>query len=450
MDDFPDELLDEICAHMGKNELRCAVQVCRSLRRVGARPILRAWGIRDSPADLQSGALTVNNTGQLFLIPLYASLVGRITRLVCFANPFVTVDGPWHSVLRQILAALPPVPDILVHHRPDTFNVYAMQLDPYPYLAQLPAAADRMLVVVHGSTIAVSKPLPQDNSQQFALSAAGADERLRRDVPGIAPVEWIRLQMLPAVTLVTIGTVISSFPMRRILSLGPALGLDQAVLVSILRSMPSEDIISGLALEPHLALPVTALVSFLLRHPNVRELCVGPGALCLAPHDGEEADMGANRARIAYLEAPASYVPRLLRCMGPALARIGVSFSQDLDMAGYRETLAAIARLPGTSELSLTLAFPPATAHHFPWNTDASDKCIPAKLGRVTELDVVKRFHTLGELQTVVAWVAELFPAVTCLFFTHGSADIEPSSEARSVFERTVKAACPALESVHF
>ncbi|KAJ7146784.1 hypothetical protein C8R44DRAFT_758176 [Mycena epipterygia] len=507
MDELPNELLDRICSFLERRELWAIVQVSSRFRSIAILPFLSRCGITQS--DIRSGTLAVSDSVSLILV------VARITpiqKLVCFEEPTYQLS-PYPVILSSILSSVEPIPDIVIYNR--QYTPHRGGRETAYFLAHIPPAATNTLLIVdvHSGRMCMSRPrstppirwvlpppllwsttqkmstplkilvavfaVPLSIALYFAsayinlrvvlgwayrlLVGSGwpQEDRIIEDAGLLDFGYWMRIRTLPGqLTLVTLTTNGGGT-----LTFEPLPGFTDEIYKSLLASLELGMNLSQLTIEAETNLPHIELMAFIQRHPYLRRLAVEPNSI----RSSSLTTMPIPRtseSKIEALTARASYIPYLLPA-APNVSRIRIPFrdlpssipkrppTPDFDLPAYRLALEAIAKLPGTHPLALTLTFP-LTSASLPWlalssplpadNVRSADSVSETRLPRVTELALLTgdlvRFRP-SDIRAMARWLA-LFPGLERVSFAHGAVEQIPAAE-REVLAEIVCAACSGI-----
>ncbi|KAF8155351.1 hypothetical protein K438DRAFT_1862650 [Mycena galopus ATCC 62051] len=499
MEKLPNELLNHICSFLEDRDLWKVIQLSSSFRRLAMLPYLSRFGI--SEANIQSGTLSLSDS--FFLIIVVAG-ISPIQRLVCYEES----SGPQlgYTVLVDVLSATAPIPDIVIYNR---HYMIRKTKDTAYILSRIPSSATTSLVIRKGLFLYLSYPrssprirwkVPGFRSFRHSptmmflvvifsipllllyLVAGGInlailsmwvyrrltkpplaqDDRIVEDIPGsLLFHQWMRIQTLPdkQFTLVTLADhgwcslVLRSIPGVTDSAYSAVLGsLDLGMYMQQLTVYPKADLVYG---------DLMALVS---RHPHLILLRIDPDSirhssltrLSIVAHPEN---------KVQELTAPPLYIPYLLPA-APNAHRISVLFTPlsalrfaTFDLAAYHTALEAIASLPGTHPLTLTLAFR-LTAASLPWDVlpstdleagnDNSALLPETRLGRVTDLFLGRdgpACFRASDIRGVMRWLG-LFPSLQRLTFLRGAVERIPDAE-RAALAEAICVACRGIGGPH-
>ncbi|KAJ7266569.1 hypothetical protein C8J57DRAFT_375538 [Mycena rebaudengoi] len=484
---LPDELLDYILFFIWEeNVLWTLCRVSSHFRRLTILPFLSCFNI--STSDIQAGTITLSRS---FFVILVVAHMNPIRRLVISEMAYD------YELLASVLSVAAPIPDILIYHNSYFFRgTIGVPL----LLASIPQTACSPLLIVKDDSIIVSSyraPRPQiHNLPYLHLSNLPSTRKKIKEVviwgiPGVVlffiwlilscwimitwtyrrifgppwdqvfrigedlgrldDSHWIRIQTLPAAAgdfaLVTIACQLTEpFRLRHIPCLAPE--AYSALLAAL--ELPSHPPV--LRVEQQSGLSHPDLLGFLQRHPRTRNLTLDQNSL----------DPSSFVARwnipqtVHYLAAPVSYIPKLLPTLAD-IADIEITFPRSgsetdvavFDLPAYYEALDAVASLPGTESLWLTLVLPvPATS--LPWlnTTDTSmlsgNSRPETRLHRVRCLDLVWRTNlafSADIVRDLLPWLA-LFPALMRVWVRLGFVAATEAHQ-RCELERAISDACP-------
>ncbi|KAJ7266564.1 hypothetical protein C8J57DRAFT_1717911 [Mycena rebaudengoi] len=434
-------------------------------------------------SDIQSGTITLSRS---FFVILVVAHLSPIRRLVIskmnHRNDYVQ--------LASVLSVAAPIPDILIYNYDDSFR----RTIEIPYLlARIPQTAYSPLLIVKDDSIIAScyrvprpqrRDLPRLNlsgfhsTRQKTMAAAiwgfplivkyfmwlimsclttitwayrrtfgpPWDQyfRIRGDVGGpLYSGHWMRIQPLPTVAgdfaLVTIACH-SSKPLcfRHIPNLAPE------TYSALLATLELSNHLTQLRVEQQTGLPHSDLLGFLQRHPRVQNLTL----------EQDSIDPSSFVARwnlpqtLRGLEAPVSYIPKLLPTQ-PNLANIEITFPRSgsetdvavFDLPGYYEALDAVASLPGTEPICLTLTLP-VPEPSLPWLNTADASMLSGKSRPETRLHRVQLLRLASQAELAFSadiirdllppWLA-LFPALTHVRFRPGCVTVAAAALRREL-----------------
>ncbi|KAJ7471046.1 hypothetical protein FB451DRAFT_1399793 [Mycena latifolia] len=503
---LPNELLDRICSFLAKRELWAVLQVSAGFRSVAMYPFLSRFGI--SQSDIQSGTLSLSDSFHLILV---VARIRPIQRLVCFKEHNFSA-GLRYQRVATILSMTAPIPDIVVYNR-----MYMLQRprEAIYFLSRIPQAATDSFLFVKGNSMRLSRPrlappirwklLPPPLGQQsnylspamktllivfgipllFAYLVSGIvncgvlivwvyrrlfgpgwphAERIAADAGRLLVVDdWMRIQALPGrLTLITLTEQRSP-----VLTLRPFPGLAKDIYSTLLPVLDLGLYLAHLRVEAKTDLAHADLLAFIQRHSfYLTQLSLQPNSLRASslltlpiPRNSE--------SRINVLMAPAPYIPHLLPA-APNVQKVHIPFQPSpspkhaaltapaFDLAAYHSALAALATLPGTPPLTLTLAVR-LTASSLPWSApdppaasaSASSSDTTTALPRLAELalctDGPMRFRA-PTIRALVPWLAR-FPGLQRVSFAHGAVEHIPLVQ-RTVLAEAICAACASISSV--
>ncbi|KAJ7149856.1 hypothetical protein C8R43DRAFT_1006860 [Mycena crocata] len=473
MNALPNELLEHICSFIERRDLWAVTQVSSRFRSVAMLPFLALFGV--SQTNIESGALSLS--GSFFLI-LVVARIRPIRRLTLYFAEFPKRRRSYDE-LTSILAIAAPIPDIMIYNR--QYMLQRTRREAVYLLSRLPQTATNTLWIVKANSMCLSRPrsappiqwklLPPPLGSSslstpmkmiviifgipllFAYLVSGivnlgvlsvwayrrlvgpawsAEDRIVDDAGLLVFDDWMRIQMLQGqITLVTLTAQRSP-----VLTIKPMPGLPEAAYSPLLTSLDLGTYLAWLTVEKHANLDHPNLMHFLHRHLELTNLTfapssIQPSSLVIQPHNPK------SDSKVVLLTAPASYIPALLPA-APNVQRICIPFTAvparlrrrpTFDLPAYRLALAAIAALPGTHPLSLTLSFR-LTASSLPWlalpptsvsasSLDADPELPETRLLRVHDLtlcaDGPVRFRP-AIIHALARWLG-LFPGLTRVTF---------------------------------
>ncbi|KAJ7650973.1 hypothetical protein FB45DRAFT_1018336 [Roridomyces roridus] len=450
MNDLPNELLDDICSYLGKDELQAMIYLSSRIRHVASLPFLRSLGITES--DIQAGTVKLTLLDSLHLL-LFVAHICPIQELVYLKDP----EPDWvssNSRVASILGAIDPIPDILIQ---DRLNYTGLDR----FLRQFPQASTDTLLIVAESSVYVAPPLRTAVSSPFPTSRRTMLKGMHNLLVGqtlsvgeriatasrISVFEGpIRIQALPDKhTLVTFALRWHNhFTIEPIPSVADS--VYSALITTLDLGPPLEDV----QVEPKSNISYADLVAFLNRHKHIRYLTCAPNSI--RPSSFTETEPNPNSPMVE-LKAPASYISYLLP-FAPNVPQIYISclsmrppFRRRpvFDQASYVAALDAIARSPRSlPRLSLSLAFDLA-AKNLPWETDMSD----TPESRLTTVDqlLLRRLgstrYSAADIRALTPWLGR-FSSLRYVYFARGSS--EAISDALTLeLKGAICAACPGV-----
>ncbi|KAJ7732182.1 hypothetical protein B0H16DRAFT_1893156 [Mycena metata] len=513
MNDLPDELLGRIFYFLEKDELWNMAQVSTRFRRVALLPCLARFGAK---VDFESGTLSLSDSFFLILVVARIKPIQHLICFEDFRiGPHWVFR---YRKLAAVLAVTAPIPDILVHNREGMFHgsriamAYLSAHNPSSATKSLLIAdarsgsvyASRPRSIAPISWVRLSHPLdsmPLDMKRKvfivvfivpfaavYGVSLLGTylasgilncevavrwtynavfgpswsqKERISRDLGyQLGFKDWMRIQSLPGeFTLVTL-TDGADEPSLKI---KPLSGLDNSVYSTILPSLDYGTSIRRLWVDTKMNLVYTEIVDFIHRQTNLAEIyflphSIRPSSLTsvIPPQNPE--------SKITFVAAPASCTPYLLPS-APNSAQISIFCAlapartlglglHTFDLRAYRAALEAVASLPGTHQLELSLNFP-LRSTALPWlalpnATTCSTTPLPeTRLTRVHTLylssNAPKRRFRVADIRApaFLRWLAS-FPGLQRLEFGFGSVDAMGVTEFTDLAE-AICAACKGI-----
>ncbi|KAJ7266559.1 hypothetical protein C8J57DRAFT_375424 [Mycena rebaudengoi] len=460
---LPDELLDHIMSFISEEHYLWALcRVSSRFRRLAIPLFLSCFYITAS--DIQAGTITLARS---FFVILVVANINPIRRLVIS-------DMINHLNLASVLSVAAPIPDIVIYNNMNFLFrwsqgvLYVLSCIPRPLLivkhdsmivsyyraprprrwdlpclrlSELPSTRNKIeKVVIWGIPLVVHffiwlilgcwTMITWTYRRIFGPPWVQVF-RIVEDLGRLYGSHWIRIQTLPTAAgdfaLVTIACESPEqfrFMFWHIPNLAPE------VYAVLLATLELQDHFTSLRVREKTGLSHSDLLGFLQRHPRVSNLTFDQNSL----------DPSSFVARwnipqtVRVLTAPASYIPKLLPTQ-PNLAQIEITFpfttTRDkhvtgaFDLPGYYEALDAVASLPGTEPISLTLTLP-VTATTLPWLNIADASMLSGNSRPETRLHCVQHLGLAS--QTILAfraaalqdllppWLA-LFPALTHVHF---------------------------------
>ncbi|KAJ7149834.1 hypothetical protein C8R43DRAFT_500782 [Mycena crocata] len=445
MNALPNELLDHLCSFLETRDLGTITRVSSRFRNLAIFRFLSRFGI--SQSDVEFGIISLSGS---FSVILLVAQLHPIQRLVCLIGLGPKGEQAFKS-LGRILSNAAPIPDIMIHNR--QYTLQRIGREAIPVLSHLPQTLNNTVLIVKGHSMYLSRPRPAGKSRKLPLHRQFL--RFTEDIGLPVVDDWMRIQVLSGqLTLVTLTAERSP-----VLTIQYIPGLSSGEYSSLMRSLDLGFDLTWLTVESQTNLDHRELMSFLQRHAHLEHVTFEPdsiqplslAALPIPPH---------STSKITLLIAPAEYIPYLLPATPnaesiyiyrSALAPKRSLFAQrtTFDLTAYHRALDAIAALPGTHTLSLSLAFP-FTAASLPWvdlpnPTVAPDAVLPeARLTRVNDVTLCMDGSVRFLPTTILAlarWLA-LFPALQ-----HVTIGIFPSSR-RMPFGRKTNDMIPVPERV--
>ncbi|KAJ7651220.1 hypothetical protein FB45DRAFT_1050997 [Roridomyces roridus] len=448
MDDFPDELLDRICSFMRREELCTTVHISSSLRRVASHHLLFQLGIPLS--DVRSGTVKLALSKSLYLILLVAHIC-PIRRLECFEDSEL-VRASEYQRLASILSATAPIPDLLIHDKLEYGEHKHRDFVVLHLLAQLPQTATDTLLIVSEYSAHVSRPRAGP-PPPWAIPPAPDSFSICQfvyDLILLIPI-WLHVQSLPKKY-----TLITPLVVRRSFAISPLRGVPDSVYSTFLASLdlPCE----SLKVKPETHVALAELVSFVARQENLRTLSCAPDSI--RPSSLSAPSQHRTLDKIWHLGAPAYYIPHLLP-LTPHVEWIYLAFpspptwlsrivgSWPFDYVSYCTALNAIARLPGSHSLTLSLSFDLTATNFNPWSMGASDAPQPERqLHRVEHITIhtTPDFYVFSasSIRALAPWLAR-FPSLRRLSFDNGAVSAYGRHELPAAAE-VIDGVCPGDE----
>ncbi|KAJ7650906.1 hypothetical protein FB45DRAFT_1078144 [Roridomyces roridus] len=423
MDRLPNELLEQICVHLTKDDLLRALRLFSRLRQVATPFYLSFYGI--SHSDVQKGTVTLN-------VPLW--------------DPFIAILVAAYACPIQKLVSVPkPIPHIIIYNRFDwEFKTAKRETLVADTVARLPQLTTDTLLFMEDRSTRISRPRRKYGGL-LGRVWRGAVRQERAIKEGLVFGDWLRIQALPGkYTLVTLVDQSASLVIK------PIPELPKDVYSSFISAIDYGPLLFRLSVEEQTRIPHAQFMELLRRHPDLRRLSCKPGSIQRSsfvaglPYTAESG--------IRELSAPAAYIPYLLPA-APRVNEIYVPFPQSrtFDTTGYVSALNAIAALPSYNPgIQLVLSFNlEATA--LPWevrnSNESSAHAAPEKhLTSVTSL-VLSSSGRLryGQytLRALPRWIT-LFPRLHRASFAHNAVDLPETltkAERRQLID-AVQAAC--------
>ncbi|KAJ7651286.1 hypothetical protein FB45DRAFT_997895 [Roridomyces roridus] len=504
MRDFPEELLDRICFFMGRQELCIVMHVSCSLRRVASPHLLARLGI--SQSDVQAGTVKLALSDSLHLI-LFVAHICPIQRLECFENS-KNMQLSEFQRLAAILGVTTRIPDLVIHDKLDERQRRDIDSLPLYLLPHLPqTATDTLLIVLsawnsslsrYSTSIHLSRPregppptgplpvyiYPESTPpgmlmEMFSIILIlvlemynlytvmrrlfrrvfgrgwSVEGRISKDVypEHLQLSGGIHVQSLP--NKYTLVTQLESVPGQRIF-IKPLRDVPESVYLAFLTSLDLQFEEATVTTGSNLTL--ADLATFVAGQNNLHVLnCYSIRYSSLTPESSSQYHVAS---KIVHLTAKASYIPHLLP-LAPDVQYLYLSFpSVSNRLIGpwvfnffpYCTALEAIARLPGSHPLAISLTFNLAAAH-LPWQIQVgSDDPQPeTQLHRVEHIQLrhtwAKRYchylFTPCTIRALVPWLAR-FPSLRQLSFDKTSVAAMGQDE-RLELATVIASACPAM-----
>ncbi|KAF7317297.1 hypothetical protein HMN09_00465200 [Mycena chlorophos] len=416
---LPDELLDHIILSTDRRSLWSLITTCARFRRVGILPYLSLFGISQTAID--SGVIPLTDS---FAPVVVVSHIRPIQRLVCFERGPAGQPGSGLSIrkLVRLLQSVPPIPDIVFYNRyslAQKTRSEALQL-----LAGIPSVTQNPLLLVSPQQWILSRPrkarpiewklLPPpfnrnsrriSTSMKFLIVIFGIpllfaylvsaltnavvllvwlyeffwgkpwsfEDRIRHDFGTISFSYWMRVQVLPEVTLLTLADKHSPE-----LVLRAAKELKPEQFTAVVKALAFGPHLRSLHVGPEVRLVYNDLVEFISRHPGLEATAfyresILASSLPLGPLPDPVTHVPS---RILRLHAPLAYMPHLLP-LAPTVKNIMFTHTiltsaklrtATFDASAYLASLEALVALPGTEPLHLALVLR-ATSGCLPWTT---------------------------------------------------------------------------------
>ncbi|KAF8155362.1 hypothetical protein K438DRAFT_1862666 [Mycena galopus ATCC 62051] len=290
------------------------------------------------------------------------------------------------------------------------------------------------------------------------------DDRIVEDTPdSLLFKQWMRIQTLPdkRLTLVTLA----DYGWCRSLVLRSIPGVTASAYSAVLRSLDLGRYTEQLTVYPKADLVYGDLMALVSRHPHLTRLRIDPDSI----RRSSLTRLSISESKVQELTAPPLYIPYLLPAT-PNAHHISLLFtplfkrvlsasarrSATFDLAAYRTALEAIASLPGTHPLTLTLTFR-LTAASLPWDVlpstdlEAGNALLPeTRLGRVTTLflrrDGPVRFRA-SDIRRTMRWLG-LFPSLQRLTF-EGERIPKLAEAEREALGEAICVACRGIGGPH-
>ncbi|KAJ7479153.1 hypothetical protein FB451DRAFT_173877 [Mycena latifolia] len=483
---LPNELLELIFLPLPKRDLWALTRVSYRLRRITLFLFLARYNI--SEEQIRSGVLSVS--AEWCFLVIVAAHIHPLRKLEIVRGRFAR-ELP--GILPAVLAALPPIPDIVVHNSYEQFmNRVAMAKilaascqRPTPTLAfvgrgtvsvsthrpirpvcwkSIPCAAIRtaspcapcssliaeflsLALVAFGYLLCGAVNIGEAVSciyRHVIRVRWDLEDRITTDM-GPVHAHWMRIQtLLPETaqqfTLVTFGSANDECLTIPALS---ALTEDQRSALIATVELPRH--LQTLTISEGANSPLADVMNCVRRHPQLRTLDF---AQCsVSPVSVVDRNTAG---RITTLTAPVAYIPAILQAE-PNVHHLSITFPEPklghsaLNIPSCLDALDAIASLPGTHPICLTLSFTKAsiTGCELPWHFQAPSRPLQRVIGLTFFTDGAP--GAVVDIELLGRWLAACFPTLTRIC----APDVEqdPQVEAARWEARKTKAVWAVYET---
>ncbi|KAK7055919.1 hypothetical protein R3P38DRAFT_3385740 [Favolaschia claudopus] len=519
MDKLPDELMDRICWFLASAELWKVVQVSSRFRRLAMLPYLWHFDISQENIDAGTLTLSSSKSFHLILVVARMSPVKRLicfkdvlagsrlsfktyqrlAAVLSVADPIpdIVIYNKQYLLQRTrreaayLLSHIPSSANstlLLVRSsamgvsHPRTAPPIQWKLLPPPFGAYNLPTTMKVLIVIFGipllfaylvSALVNSVVLMRWVWRRLSQPPWSQEKRILEDFGALAFDDWMRIQTLPIpgkqqqLTLVTLTD--SRWP---VLVLKPLSGLgdkaaEAAAYSALLAAVDLGLHLERLTVEKNTNLVLSELLAFLARHPHLTSIQLEANAVhAIADNDPPPAPaLPDAENKVSMLTLPACYLPYLLPA-APNVRHVSLLFSSltyrlrpkfqaTFDLPSYRTALKAMATLPGTHPLTLSLAFRP-TAAALPWLllppfSPALDPTLfpETLLPRVnllwlyTDPTAHQQFRA-ADIRRMVPWLA-LFPGLQKLSFAYGTVESHIGVEVRVELAEAICRDCKGI-----
>ncbi|KAJ7651266.1 hypothetical protein FB45DRAFT_1078929 [Roridomyces roridus] len=432
------------------------------LRRVASPHLLFRLGI--SQSDVHAGTVKLTLSESLHLI-VFVAHICPIQRLNCFEES-KDMHATEFQRLALILGAVAPIPDIFIHDKLKPGR--DRDLIPLHLLAHLPQTATDNLLIVWNDSTYLSRPCGETSPPKWAcllmLDELGTDTIFLTAfaVMVTLPVHalcllvnlfifllWVcrrvferqwstterisnlarpyTLRWRGGIHVQSLSTQFTLVTCREAASycfvIKPLRGVPDAIHSMVLASLDLESTMVTVKSGSNVAF--AELAHFVTRQKDLRTLTCAPNSIRPSSLVSSTTLPFHFASKIKHLRAPVSYIPHLLP-LTPHVQGIDLSFPSSspptwlpvlfigapvFDYAAYCTALTAIARLPGSQNLSLSLTFD-LSATSLPWQSTGT---LPeAQLHRVWHLKLCttgryQKIYTASTIRALRPWLAR-FP----------------------------------------
>ncbi|KAF7355996.1 hypothetical protein MVEN_00929000 [Mycena venus] len=427
---LPDELLDVIFSFLNTRDLFWISRVSGRLRRAAVFPFLNRHGI--SQAQVQSGLLIFReeppepyNTDYLLLLVL----VSNIRPILKLETPLILSGIVALKRLAAVLSSLPQIPHILIHvlysgippgltslileasktpiptvvfFQPDTVyisrprNVRPGPCNPWIAFAVVPIFLVLYLVLGPVYPIVFTVRLAIWVYNCLFRPRWPQDERITHDLGAIHG-NWIRIQALssPSVDGLTMVTF----------------GGDSDIDSTSMTIPPHARAHRCIPLSHCCNVTVSAVLDCLHRHPRLSYLILDEKSISLPSLFFQSSQHTPTSNNLTSLSVSAAYIPHILHA-AKNVQNISITSAETMT----KETMDAIALLPGTHRISLALYFT-----KFPQAADClwQPALIFMPLPRVAALLIStgKEPRSTLDIPSFARWLAACFPQLVGLNF---------------------------------
>ncbi|KAJ7448931.1 hypothetical protein FB451DRAFT_1567091 [Mycena latifolia] len=444
---LPNELLELIFRPLDTRDLWALARVSFRLRSLTLFPFLAWYDI--SEQQIRSGVLSVP-AESAFLIVVAAHIYPPYKLEVRRGG--LGTDGP--ANLPAVLSAVPPIPDVLVHN---SYGHFTNRVGMAKVLSAVCRGPTPTLAFIGQGTVRVSRhrnirpiswkavPYPTIRTAltlalrydflsvlplvlaylfcgmvNIGVAAAWLYRHIRRvqwrledriaaDL-GAVHAHWMHVQTLltgtdEQFTLVTFASV-----KDECLTIPHTSALTDTQLSAVLTTAELPLFVQKLIIAEGAIPLLSDVMDCVRRNPHLTELVLKPRAFSAAAVFGLPS---AGGGRITALTAPVACIPALLAAE-PNVQRVSITFpAGTFNTRTSLRALAALALLPGTHPLALSLSFTKSaiTARALPWHFRAPARPLP----RVTSLAIFTD-GAPGDAVDIVQlarWLAACFPALS-------------------------------------
>ncbi|KAJ7479221.1 hypothetical protein FB451DRAFT_1172336 [Mycena latifolia] len=464
---LPNELCYQIIRMLEDRDLWALSRTSRRLRNLSIFPFLARHNI--SEEQIRSGTLCVPVESSFLVI--VAAHIHPLRKLEVLRRTFPAAS-PW--ALPSVLAAVPPIPDLMLH---SSYGQFKDRLRIAKILSASCLGAKPTFVFIGRGTVSVSahrnirplrwKWIPHPTiytASEFTLRRLLSDcllllpltlayllsgiinigvvaawmyrnvrgvqwdraDRIAADMGSIHGA-WMHAQSLLAATaeqftLVTFGSDLSMF-----LTIPRLPVLTDAQRSILLSTLELPEFLIQLTIAESANAILADVMKCVHRHPRLTSLVFEPHSILPASIVNLPL---SSPGRITALTAPAAYIPFILLAE-PNIQHLSITFpttSPDrvaFDIPTCLRALNGIASLPGTHPITLALSFTKASivARALPWHV----RSVPIPLPRVSTLTLFADGAPGAALDIalLVPWLAASFPAVIRIGAPDGSDDTQ-------------------------
>ncbi|KAF8151275.1 hypothetical protein K438DRAFT_1865211 [Mycena galopus ATCC 62051] len=362
MDKLPNELLNHICSFLEDRDLWKVIQLSSSFRRLAMLPYLARFGI--SEANIQSA----RSRSRLFFLD------NRCGWNKPHTEAHMLVTKSWDQAGYKVLVTFFPR-----QHQSQTFyGMIQKTIETAYILSRIPSSATTTLLPIFLVYLVAGvinfAILSMWVYRRASNPPSPQHERIFHDIRRLLFNDWMRIQSLPEeqLTLVTLADHRwDEFILRAV----P--GLTDSAYSAVLASLDLGMHMQNLAVEPKTNLDYADLMALVSRHPHLTRLRIDSDSIRRSSLSLTR--LSIPESKVKELTAPPLYIPYLLPAtpnahrfsllstpLSKRVLSVSALRSATFDLAAYRIALEAIASLPGTHPLTLTLTFR-LTAASLPW-----------------------------------------------------------------------------------